>query len=226
MVNNIGLKPIIIKGMAVKSQNQWYNKINAFLQSTKDRQGYDFQTIKQKELLKKRNNQIRDIFHKTSRFVIDYCIKHDIGTIVIGYKENWKQKIDLGKRNNQNFVQIPFAKLIQQIEYKAKMVGINVITHEERYTSKCSFLDNETIEKHEIYSGKRLRTISIKGKQVKCNLFRRENGQIIHGDVNGAYNILQKAVPNAFAEEWVGLVLSPMSVSFKHNSLQNEISLV
>lgn len=220
IVNNIGLKPIVIKGMAVKSINQFYNKTNGFLQSNKDKQKYEFQTKQQQRILKKRNNQIRDIFHKTSAWIIDYCIKNDIGTIAIGYNETWKQKIELGKRNNQNFVQIPFAKLIQQIEYKTKMVGINVIIHEESYTSKCSFLDNESIEKHEIYAGKRLRTISINGKKLKCNLFRRGNGQRINGDVNGALNILTKAVPNAFAEERVGLVLVPLSVCFKRNCIQ------
>ena len=226
IVNNIGLKPIVIKGMAVKSVNQFYNKTNAFLQSNKDQQKYEFQTKNQLKLLKKRNNQIRDIFHKTSAWIIAYCIQNDIGTIAIGYNETWKQEIELGKRNNQNFVQIPFAKLIQQLEYKAKMVGIQVITHEESYTSKCSFLDNESIEKHDVYCGKRLRTITINGKKMKCNLFKRGNGQKINGDVNGALNILKKAVPNGFAEERVGLVLVPLSVRFKRNFIQKQTKSV
>ena len=223
IVNNIGLKPIVIKGGIVKSDNQFYNKVNAFLQSNKDKQKYEFQTKKQQYILKKRNNQIRDYFHQTSRWIINYCINNNIGTIVIGYNPEWKQQIELGKRNNQQFVQISFAKLIQQIEYKAKMVGIQVITHEESYTSKCSFLDNESIEKHEIYAGKRLRTITINGKKLKCNLFKRRNGQKINGDVNGALNILKKAVPNVFAEERVGLVLVPVSVRFNRNFIQKPI---
>jgi len=200
-VNNIGKQPFIIKGGMVKSMNQFYNKTNAFLQSNKDKQKYEFQTKQQQRILKKRNNQIRDCFHKVSRIVVNYCIENDIGTIVIGYNEGWKQEINIGKRNNQNFVQIPFAKLIQQIEYKAKMVGINVITHEESYTSKCSFLDDESIEKHEIYAGKR----------VKRGLFRTSKGKIINADVNGAYNITKKALPNAFSEGIEGLVLIPCS---------------
>ena len=211
-VNNIGKQPFVIKGGIVKSVNQFYNKINAFLQSNKDKQQYEFQTKKQLKLLKKRNNQIRDVFHKASRKVIDYCIQHDIGTIVIGYNEGWKQDYNKGSRNNQNFVQVPFVKLIQQLEYKAKMVGIQVITHEESYTSKCSFLDYEPIEKHEIYVGKRLRTIYINGRKLKCNLFKLSTGRIIHGDVNGAYNIVHKTVPNVFAEEREGLVLIPYSL--------------
>ncbi|HMF34320.1 MAG TPA: hypothetical protein VKK79_23045, partial [Candidatus Lokiarchaeia archaeon] len=94
-----------------------------------------------------------------------------------------------------------------------RMVGIHVILQEERYTSKCSFADNEPVEKHERYWGKRLRSISIHGKRVKCNLFRRLSGQIINGDVNGAYNILAKAVPNAFAEGREGLALVPRSLA-------------
>lgn len=201
-VNNIGKQPFIIKGGIVKSVNQFYNKTNAFLQSKKDQQHYEFQTNKQQRLLKKRNNQIRDCFHKVSHKIIQYCIQNDLGTIVIGYNEGWKQEINIGKRNNQNFVQIPFAKLIQQIEYKAQMVGIHVITHEESYTSKCSFLDNELIEKHEIYQGKR----------IKRGLFRTSKGQVINADVNGALNITKKAIPNAFAEGIAGLVLIPYSL--------------
>ena len=155
IVNNIGAQPIVIKGGAVKSANQFYNKVNARLQSKKDLQGHAFQTKKQLRILKKRNNQIRDIFHKISRAIIEYCISNDIGTIVIGYNATWKQELALGKRNTQNFVQLPFSKLVAMIDYKAKLVGIQVILQEESYTSKCSFVDNESIEKHEIYCGKR-----------------------------------------------------------------------
>jgi putative transposase len=202
-VNNQGLQPFLIKGGIIKSCNQFYNKINAFLQSNKDKQQYDFQTKSQQKLLRKRNNQIRDCFHKTSHKVIDYCIENDIGTIVIGYNEGWKQDIKIGKRNNQNFQQLPFAKLIQQIEYKAQMVGINVITHEESYTSKCSFLDNESIEKHEVYQGKR----------IQRGLFRTSKGQILNADVNGALNITKKALPNAFIEGIEDMVLYPYSIN-------------
>jgi putative transposase len=212
VANNIGLHPIVIKGGVAKSSNQFYNKINAKLQSMKDKQHYEFQTKKQQRLLRKRNNVIYDVFHKTSRWIINYCVKNDTGTIIIGYNKLWKQAIRLGKRTNQNFAQIPFSKLIAMIEYKAKLFGIQVIQHEESYTSKCSFLDNESIKKHNVYCGKRLRKIVIHGQKMKCNLFQCDNGKIINGDVNAAYNILKKAVPSAFAEELVGLVLSPLSV--------------
>ncbi|MFA5730773.1 MAG: transposase [Acidithiobacillus sp.] len=201
-VNNIGEQPFIIKGGIVKSINQFYNKINAFLQSNKDKQHYEFQTKQQQLLLKKRNNQVHNLFHHISRITVDYCIENDIGTIVIGYNESWKQKSKMGKRNNQNFIQLPFLKLIQQIIYKAKMVGINVIIHEESYTSKCSFLDYESIEYHDQYCGKR----------IKRGLFRSKNGNIINADVNSGYNIIKKALPNVFDEGIEGLVLIPYSI--------------
>jgi len=201
-VNNNGLKPFVVKGGITKSLNQFYNKTNTFLQSNKDKQKYEFQTKNQLKLLRKRNNSIHDQFHKISRHIVNYCVKNDIGTIVIGYNQEWKQNINIGKKNNQNFVQIPFDKLIHQIRYKSEIVGINVILNEESYTSKCSFLDNETVEKHEIYCGKR----------IKRGLFRSSNGRIINSDVNGAYNILKKAIPNSFENGIEALVLEPYSV--------------
>ena len=78
---------------------------------------------------------------------LEYCIRHQIDTIVIGYNEGWKQNIGIGKINNQNFVGIPFLNLLSKIEYKAEDAGIRVIRTEESYTSKSSFLDNEEIRK-------------------------------------------------------------------------------
>jgi putative transposase len=201
-VNNIGILPFVIKGGVAKSSNQFYNKVNRNLQSKKDKQKCMFQTKKQQRILKKRNNQIRDYFHKVSRKVINYCIQNNIGTITIGYNKLWKQAINLGKRNNQNFVQIPFAKLVAMLNYKAQMVGIQVVTSEESYTSKCSFFDNEPIEKHDVYCGKR----------VKRGLFQTKNGNLVNADVNGALNITKKALPTAFAHGIEALVLEPYSL--------------
>ncbi len=201
-VNNKGLQPFIIKGGVVKSVNQFYNKVNASLQGQKDKQNFEFQTKKQGILLSKRNNKIQDIFHKVSCKVITYCIQHDIGTIVIGYNEGWKQGLALGKRNNQNFTQVPFAKLIQMVAYKAQLVGIQVMTHEEGYTSKCSFPDGESIEKHDTYSGRR----------IKRGLFRTARGIVINADVNAGFNILRKAVPEAIGYGIEAVALQPYSI--------------
>jgi putative transposase len=186
-VNNNGLKPFVIKGGVVKSINQYYNKEKARIQSI-----YDHQGIKTGEALQmltdKRNKKIHDYFHKTSRKIIDYCVLNDIGTVVIGYNPAWKQTCHLGKRNNQNFVTIPFYKLIQQLDYKAEALGITIIKQEESHSSKCSFLDNEPIRHQSKYQGKR----------ISRGLFKSNKGIIINADVNGGYNILKKAFLNAF----------------------------
>ena len=154
--NNIGEKPIVVKGGICKSINQFYNKEMGELQRI-----YESQKIrgkagkKLKKLFDRRNRKIKDHLHKVSRFIVDYCIKNDIGTLVIGNNEGWKQNVKIGKKNNQNFVQIPFSMLINQIKYKGEEKGINVILQEESHTSKCSFLDSESVEHHDKYVGKR-----------------------------------------------------------------------
>ena len=136
--NKKGFQPIIINGRPVKSINQFYNKKKAQLQSLlKDGQSSD----RIQRLSTKRNFKISDYLHKASRYIINRLIENDIGTLIIGNNPNWKQGINIGKKNNQNFVQIPFFQFIEQLKYKAELVGIKVIVHEESYTSKASFLD-------------------------------------------------------------------------------------
>jgi len=188
VVNNAGLEPFIIKGGIVKSINQYYNKQLAKLRSIKSKQGYKFETKRIQRLTLKRNNKIMDVFHKISRKIIQYCIENDFGRIIIGYNQGWKQKIKMGRRTNQNFVQVPFLNLVKMIQYKALLVGMNVELVDESHTSKCSFLDGESIEHHEHYAGRR----------VKRGLFKTRSAKLINADVNGAYNIIKKAVPKAF----------------------------
>ncbi|MHA2073189.1 MAG: RNA-guided endonuclease InsQ/TnpB family protein [Candidatus Hodarchaeales archaeon] len=190
IVNNNGLKPFFIKGGVVKSINQYYNKKRARIQSIYDRQ--DIKTGKaMQKLTIKRNKKINDYFHKISRKIIEFCTHNDIGTVVIGYNPDWKQKCGFGKRNSQNFITIPYYKLIKQLEYKTEEQGIIVIKQEESYSSKCSFLDNEPIKRHKKYLGRR----------STSGLFQSATGTIINADINGAYNILKKAFPNAIAAD-------------------------
>jgi IS605 OrfB family transposase len=186
MVNNNGLKPFVIKGGVVKSINQFYNKARARIQSTYDRQGIKTGKSMQK-LTIKRNKKINDFFHKTSRKIIEYCVMNNVGTVVIGYNPEWKQNCQIGKKNTQNFVTIPHYKLIQQLAYKAAEQGIMVIKQEESFSSKCSFLDNESIGHHIEYLGRRMTR----------GLFKSRKGTVINADVNGAYNIMKKAFLNA-----------------------------
>jgi len=200
--DNIGSDPIIVKGGALKSINQFYNKERARLRSIYDRQkiktGYKLQKLTQK-----RNNKIKDYMHKVSNAITQIAQERDIDTMVIGHNSGWKQDIDLGKRTNQNFVSIPMNWLIDQIAYKNAENGIETIVHEESHTSKCSFLDQEPIEHRDHYVGRR----------VKRGLFRSSNGTEINADVNGFYNIIRKAVPGAFANGIEGLRMTPRRLS-------------
>jgi IS605 OrfB family transposase len=210
IVNNIGAEPIVIKGGVVRSLNQGYNKRKSELQSIYDRQGRKFGS-KLATLERKREKRITDFFHKSSRVVINWCTTHHIDTLIVGYNPQWKQNINIGRRNNQTFINIPFYKLIQQLQYKAEELGIKVVLVEEAYTSKCSFLDLEVVKKHPKYLGKRL----------KRGLYRSQNGTLINADVNSAYNILRKVVPNAFAEGIAGVGLNPKCIQIWTNGLHD-----
>jgi len=193
-VNNNGCKPFIIKGGMIKSINQYYNKLLAYYRSIENKKSNFQDTKRIQKLHLKRNNKINTIFHRISRLLIDYCIKNNLGTIIMGYNEGWKQNINIGKKNNQKFVQIPFLKLINQVKYKSELIGITVITINENHTSKCSFLDNEEIRHHKKYIGKR----------ISRGLFRASNGTLINADVNAGYNIMKKAFPNSVSVDGIG----------------------
>ena len=178
-INNVGEEPFIINGRIIKSYNRLYNKLKVRQQAFIGEKG----TSKEiKRLTFRRNNKVSDYLHKVSRYIIDYCIEHKLGTIVIGNNKDWKQEIKLGKVNNQNFVSIPFERLISMIEYKAIDVGIKVTVREESYTSKVDHLAYETMEHHESYIGKR----------IKRGLFKSSTGKLINADVNGAIGIARK----------------------------------
>ncbi|MFX1513987.1 MAG: RNA-guided endonuclease InsQ/TnpB family protein [Promethearchaeota archaeon] len=206
MVNNIGIDPIVVKGGIVKAINQWFNKERSRLQRIYAKQGIKI-GAKLRTLQRKRERRLNDYFHKTSRETINECIDNLIDTLVIGYNQLWKQHAHMGKRTNQNFVIIPFYKLIHQLQYKAEEAGIHVILVEEAYTSKCSFLDLEPIQKHKQYQGKRL----------KRGLYRSKHGTLLNADVNSAYNILRKVNSKAFAEGLAGVGLHPICIPIDAN---------
>jgi IS605 OrfB family transposase len=190
MVNNIGKQPIVVKGGVVKSINQFFNKEQACLQQIYDKQ----QITTGKKLLRltdKRNRKVANYFHEVSRFVIDWCLKHHIDTLILGHNKLWKQHVTLGRRTNQSFVLLPFNKLVLMLNYKAQDAGIRFISIREDYTSKCSFLDKEPIRQHTTYLGRR----------ITRGLYCTSTGKVINSDVNGGYNIVKKAVPNAFASK-------------------------
>jgi len=192
-VNNNGCRPFIIKGGMIKSINQYYNKQVAYYRSIENKKGNFTDTKRIQKLHLTRSNKITTFFHRISKYIVNYCVQNNIGTILIGYNNNWKHKINIGKKNNQKFAQIPFLKIVKLIAYKAQLKGIHILTVNENYTSKCSFMDDEPIKKHEKYSGKR----------ISRGLFKTSKGILLNADVNGAYNIMKKAFPNAISADGI-----------------------
>jgi putative transposase len=152
----------------------------------------------------RRNRRINHDLHRASRWIIDHLVKEEIGTLVVGKNPGWKQCIRMGKQNNQSFVQIPHARFIDMLAYKAELEGIHFVANEESHTSKASFLDLEPIQHQDQYLGRR----------VHRGLFVSAKGKRIHADVNGSYNIIQKAAPCAFTAAGVeGAVVRPVRIT-------------
>ena len=172
----------LINGRQLKYINHNYNKAVADAKSklkTTHNQNSSHYT---NQITNKRNNRINDYLHKITTYIVNHAVSKDIGTIVVGYNKEWKQDTKMGKVNNQNFVHIPFYRLINLLAYKCRLKGITFQTITEAYTSKCSFVDDEEIKKHTSYSGRR----------ITRELFKTKNGLIVNADINGAYNILKK----------------------------------
>ena len=152
-----------------------------------------------------RNCWISDKIHKISRFIVNHCIENNIGTVVIGLNKGWKKGINLGKKTNQKFVEIPFSILVDKIVYKSKLIGIDVITHEESYTSKIDHLALESLKKQDTYLGKRKRR----------GLFQSSVGKLLNADINGAIGIGRKVFGDSFVERIIGsgLAFNPIRVN-------------
>ena len=188
VVTNDGDNPILISGKKIKSINQYYNKITS---QKKALLPYNVFTSKSLDRLwLKRNNKISYEIHKITKFLANYFDERDVSKVIIGNNSGWKNGINIGKRNNQNFVNIPYTKFINQLTYKCQLLGITVITREESYTSKASFLDYDEIPNY-----KEGATHKFSGKRIKRGLYRSTTRKI-NADVNGAYNIMVKENPN------------------------------
>ena len=184
-------KSFIIDGKKLKSINQWFNKENARLQSIKDKQHYGKKsTNRQKAIARNRNNKLNDYMNKAARKVINYCIANDMGTLVVGYNETFQRGGHIGKRNNQNFVNIPYGQLRSKLEYLCKMNGIIFVKQEESYTSKSSFWDRDDIP---VYNADNPREYQFSGKRIHRGQYKTASGKIINADVNGALNIMRKS---------------------------------
>ena len=189
-VSNSG-KSFIIDGKRLKSINQWFNKKNARLQSIKDKQHLGkVTTNRQKVIARDRNNKVNDYMNKAARIIINYCIENDIGTLVVGYNETFQRESRLGKNNNQNFVNIPFGRLLKKFEYLCELNGIVFVKQEESYTSKSSFWDKDEIPK---YNADTPTKYNFSGMRIQRGLYKTASGYIFNADVNGALNIMRKS---------------------------------
>lgn len=185
VANNISLPAFIINGKPVKSINQFYNKQIAHYKSICDVVNNIKYSNRMYRITDKRDSKITDYLHKASRYIINWCLSNNIDAIIIGQNKGWKQEVNLKSQTNQNFTQIPFAKFIQMIQYKAEEKGIAVILTEESYTSGTSFIDNEEPIK-EFYN---------KSRRKHRGMFKSNKGILINADLNGAYQIMKKVVP-------------------------------
>ena len=191
-----GFQPLLINGRPLKHLNQYYNKQRARHQKQLA-QANRFTSRQLDRITTKRTRRINAYLHTASRRLIDLLVTEGIGTLVIGKNPLWKQEIEIGKQNNQTFVQIPHARFIEMVQYKAKLVGIQVIIVEESYTSKASFLDRDPLF---TYDPKRSTKSHFSGKREKRGLYRASDGRRIHADINGSNNVLRKAFPNSFGQ--------------------------
>jgi putative transposase len=198
VANNIDKDFFIINGKQIKSINQWANKFQSF------------NTIGQRKknnVWRSRDNKLNYFFNKTSDLFINKALTKGCKTILVGYNQGWKQDVNLGRKTNQSFVQIPYYKFLLKLEYKCKLANIELIKQEESYTSKCSFIDLEEVRKHETYLGKR----------VKRGLFKTSKNLFINADLNGALNIMKKYLGEEFAKtlnQVEDFVVSPYRISF------------
>lgn len=172
ITTNQNTVPILINGRVLKSINQWYNKNPS------------------KRRNRKRYWRMENYFHHTSKFIIEYCLKNGIGKIIIGKNDGWKQESKMGKKNNQHFQFIPFNNLIQKIQYKAFMNGIEVEFVEESYTSKASFFDKDPFDNSRISGTRKHRGLYV------------SNGFAVNADVNGSLNIGRKVI-NVIGESYL-----------------------
>lgn len=183
-------KALIINGKPIKAINQYYNKKLAKLTSKQVLHNKNKHTTKCIcSLTSKRNNKIADYLHKSTHYIVNQLVSNNISTLVIGYNKEWKQGTNIGKKNNQKFVQIPFLTFMNQLIYKCRIAGIGVELQEESYTSKASFLDKDEIP---IYNSDNTQPYKFSGKRIERGLYKTAEGKLLNADVNGSYNILRK----------------------------------
>ena len=182
-------KPLIVKGLELKSINQGYNRLISKAQSLLPGTQKTSRSIHR--LWSRRSWILRTRIHQITAFLATLFDEMQIEKVFIGKNINWKQNLPFGKAVKQRFAYLPYETFIEQLRYKCQLRGITVVVQEESYTSKASFLDKDNIPVHgEIENPK------FSGRRIKRGLYQSGNGQLINADVNGSYNILRKGLMN------------------------------
>ncbi|NEO95291.1 MAG: IS200/IS605 family element transposase accessory protein TnpB [Moorea sp. SIO3G5] len=189
-VSTLG-KSFIIDGRKLKSINQGYCRQVAKHKSGKPEKYWDSHLDR---IQLKRNNQMRDAINKAARFLVNRCLNDGVGNIVFGWNEGQKNRSNMGKKGNQQFVPIPTKRLIERLKQLCPEYGINFIVTEESYTSKASFLDGDSLPKY----GEKPNGWISSGKRVRRGLYKTASGKLINADSNGAANILRKVATQSF----------------------------
>lgn len=200
IITNTNNKAVLVDGKKLKSINQYYNKKKAKIQSQLKKINGKENSRRLMNLTRKRNNKVKDYLHKASKEIVSMCLKDNITTLIVGYNDGWKREANMSKRNNQNFVSIPFETFISMLRYKSERQGLRFVEINESHTSKCSSLDLEEVKHHDSYVGKR----------VKRGLFRTKDGILLNADINGAYNIMRKVKGDAAMPPYRGFGYNPV----------------
>jgi putative transposase len=220
VTNNCGLNCLLYKGGVIKAANRLYNKRIAVIMSEQTKGGTDkfVPTEEYYDVTQRRNNVINDFMLQTGKHFITWCVENRIDTIVMGDNLFWKQKVNIGHKNNQEFVQIPFDRMKRILEYQAERNGIRILRQEESYTSKANFLGKDQMPVYE----KDDNSCSFTGTRIHRGLYRTDTGEIINADVNGSANIMRKCIVDAFKNnalmhERISVIKHPMYDAMTRN---------
>ena len=197
--NKPGFSPRLVPGGPLKATNQLYNKQREHEQKRLAKgKAKRLTSHRLDRITTKRNRRVMHYLHTASRRIIDLLVEEGIGTLVIGKNPFWKQGVELGHRNNQEFVQIPHARFIELLTYKAELVGITVLLTEESYTSRASFLDRDVLPTYDPTQGQEQEDKPHFSGRRDGRWYRVKGRAPMHSDVNGSYNIGRKVFPTAF----------------------------
>ena len=208
-----GVQPLIFNGKPLKSINQYYNKRLAEMKSTLELINKKKSSKNIRKLTNKRNNKVDDYLHKASNHIVKTLIANNLSKLVVGKNDGWKDESKMSKKNNQNFIQIPHSRFIHMLSYKCEKEGIRVITQEESYTSKASFLNLDFIP---TYGDNAEKLFS--GYRKSRGIYKIKDSNVtLNADVNGSYNILRKAFPKTFVDGIEGFVVNPKVINVTLN---------